>query len=63
MNATKVMGNHGKRLTSIDKGQTIGGEVEVAVVVVVGEIGGGRNGVVDSVWEGPGAPLLTAIEQ
>ena len=47
---------------AVDKGEPVGREVEVAVVVVEVEIGGAGDGVEAALGEGPGAPLLRVVD-
>ena len=47
---------------AVDEGETVRGEVEAAVVVVVVEVGRAGDGVVCAFREGPFAPLLGVVD-
>ncbi len=47
---------------AVDEGETVRGEVEAAVVVVVVQVGRAGDGVVFAFREGPFAPLLGVVD-
>ena len=47
---------------AVDEGQAIRGEIEISVMVVVGQIGGAGYRIEFPLWESPFTPLLRVVD-